>query len=47
VFAFVFLQETITPLMVVGMTLVLAGVFVVQWQAKGRGPRDRPALRCG
>ena len=44
VFAFVFLQETITPLMVVGMTLVLAGVFVVQWQAKGRGPgTDQPS----
>jgi drug/metabolite transporter (DMT)-like permease len=30
VFAYVFLQETITPLMVVGMLLVLSGVFVVQ-----------------
>ena len=29
-FAFVFLQETITPVMMGGMALVLAGVFVVQ-----------------
>ena len=35
-FAFVFLQETITPVMMVGMALVLAGVFVVQAQAGRR-----------
>ena len=35
-FAFVFLQETITTVMVVGMALVLAGVFVVQAQAGRR-----------
>jgi len=34
IFAFVFLQETITPLMMVGMTLVLAGVLVVQVKGK-------------
>ena len=38
-FAFVFLQETITTVMVVGMALVLAGVFVVQAQAGRRGAR--------
>ena len=49
IFAFVFLQETITAIMVVGMALVIAGVFVVQAQAVGRGPRsvaanpERPA----
>jgi len=34
VFAFVFLQETITPLMIGGMALVLVGVFMVQIAAK-------------
>ena len=38
-FAFVFLQETITPVMIVGMALVLAGVFVVQVQAGRRGAK--------
>jgi drug/metabolite transporter (DMT)-like permease len=33
IFAFVFLGETITPLMVGGMALVLLGVFVVQLKA--------------
>ena len=32
-FAFVFLQETITPVMILGMGLVLGGVFVVQAKA--------------
>ena len=36
IFAFVFLQETITPLMVGGMALVLVGVLIVQVKAKGR-----------
>jgi drug/metabolite transporter (DMT)-like permease len=36
-FAFTFLQETITPVMIVGMALVLAGVFVVQAKAARRG----------
>jgi len=34
IFAFVFLQEAITPLMMVGMTLVLAGVLIVQVKAR-------------
>ena len=38
-FAFVFLQETITPVMMVGMALVLAGIFVVQARA---GRKDGP-----
>lgn len=38
-FAFVFLQETITPVMIVGMALVLAGVFVVQVKAGRRRGR--------
>lgn len=43
-FAFVFLQETITPLMVAGMALVLAGVFVVQARAVKRSVEaDREA----
>lgn len=33
-FAFVFLQETITPLMIGGMALILAGIFVVQVRAR-------------
>jgi len=37
VFAFVFLQETITPFMVLGMALVLLGVMIVQL----RGGRTR------
>ena len=37
-FAFAFLQETITLVMAVGMALVLAGVFVVQAQALRRRP---------
>jgi drug/metabolite transporter (DMT)-like permease len=40
IFAFVFLQETITPFMVGGMALVLVGVLIVQLRA-GRG---RPRL---
>ena len=49
-FAFVFLQETITPAMVVGMALVLAGVFVVQAKTgrrngQGRGGAPRGVLR--
>ena len=35
-FAFVFLQETITTVMVLGMALVLGGVFVVQAKALRR-----------
>jgi len=38
VFAFVFLQETITPLMIGGMALVLVGVLIVQLKAR-RSPR--------
>ena len=38
VFAFVFLQETITPFMVLGIALVLLGVMIVQL----RGGRTRP-----
>ena len=34
IFAFVFLQETITPLMVGGMALVLVGVLIVQFKAR-------------
>ena len=34
IFAFVFLQETITPLMVGGMALVLVGVLIVQFRAR-------------
>jgi drug/metabolite transporter (DMT)-like permease len=45
-FAFVFLQETITSVMVLGMALVLAGVFVVQAQAVRRGSRANRALRA-
>jgi drug/metabolite transporter (DMT)-like permease len=41
-FAFVFLQETITPLMMGGMALVLAGVFIVQVKAR-RVPLRRAA----
>lgn len=49
-FAFVFLQETITPVMILGMGLVLGGVFVVQAKAlrrNGRGGASPPrgALR--
>lgn len=33
-FAFVFLQETITPLMVIGMALVLGGVLAVQLRSR-------------
>lgn len=40
-FAFVFLQETITPVMVGGMALVLAGVFVVQARMKTSGRASR------
>ena len=37
-FAFVFLQETITPLMVGGIALVLVGVFIVQVKSRsGKG----------
>ena len=39
-FAFVFLQETITYVMVAGMALVLAGVFVVQAQVVRRGSKS-------
>jgi drug/metabolite transporter (DMT)-like permease len=39
-FAFVFLQETITPIMITGMALVLAGVFVVQARSVRRDPRS-------
>jgi len=35
IFAFAFLQETITPFMVVGMALVLVGVLIVQLKARG------------
>jgi drug/metabolite transporter (DMT)-like permease len=39
IFAFVFLQETITPLMIGGMALVLVGVLVVQMRGwRGRLP---------
>ena len=41
IFAFLFLQETITPLMVGGMALVLLGVLVVQMKAW----RGEPPLR--
>jgi drug/metabolite transporter (DMT)-like permease len=46
-FAFVFLQETITSLMVVGMALVLAGVFVVQSQAGRRSGRANRSVSMG
>ena len=39
IFAFVFLQETITPFMMGGMALVLVGVLIVQLKAKGGSPR--------
>ena len=39
IFAFVFLQETITPLMVGGIALVLVGVLIVQLRARGGSPR--------
>lgn len=39
IFAFVFLQETITPIMMVGMALVLAGVFIVQARSGRRNIR--------
>ena len=39
IFAFVFLQETITPVMIGGMALVLAGVFLVQARAGTKGRR--------
>ena len=39
IFAFVFLQETITPFMVLGMALVLLGVMIVQLRARRTGPR--------
>lgn len=48
IFAFVFLQETITPVMVVGMALVLAGIFVVQARSKPKSaPSARPAPVVG
>ena len=39
IFAFIFLQETITPFMVGGMTLVLVGVLIVQFRARRASPR--------
>jgi drug/metabolite transporter (DMT)-like permease len=40
IFAFIFLQETITPFMVGGMALVLVGVLIVQLRAS----RGKPHL---
>ena len=34
-FAFVFLQETMTKLMIVGMALVLCGVLAAQLRSRG------------
>lgn len=42
-FAYVFLQETITPVMMVGMALVLVGIFVVQARA---ARKNAPARRA-
>jgi len=39
IFAFIFLQETITPFMVGGMALVLVGVLIVQFRARRASPR--------
>lgn len=44
IFAFVFLQETITPLMIGGMALVMVGVLIVQL---AKGPGRRMGLRSG
>ena len=44
IFAFVFLQETITPVLVLGMALVLAGVFIVQARAGRRRGREGSAF---
>ena len=46
-FAFVFLQETITPLMIAGMALVLAGVFAVQARTGGGTAGARRGLPGG
>ena len=39
IFAFIFLQETITPFMVGGIALVLVGVLIVQFKARRASPR--------
>jgi drug/metabolite transporter (DMT)-like permease len=44
IFAFVFLQEAITPLMIGGMALVLVGVLIVQMKA-ARGKQGVPRIR--
>jgi len=45
IFAFVFLQEVITPLMIAGMSMVLVGVLIVQVRGI-RGGNQREQMKA-